>query len=235
MLLPNMDRISVVQSLQGNIGSGKTTLMRELKKSLCHRADVVFVEEPVDDWQVKRFAAGTQSMLSAFYGDPAKYAFAFQVNAFCTRQRANVAASLAIPADVTHATLITERSMSSDNHIFRKAMFESGQICEVSNHVYQEFSALVTATWNQKERVMIYLDVDYRVCHERLRRRARGEEIGVTLQYLAQLQQKHEEMLSEFSAGGGMVIRVPWIDTADDSEQRAEIVRDILRQMLTPQ
>ena len=221
MLLPNMDRISEVVSVQGNIGAGKTTFIRLLNRALSSRRDVIFVDEPVSEWQVKRFHNNTESILSCFYSDVPKYAFSFQINAFCTRQSANVFAAENIPLDIPQAVLVTERSMTSDNLIFRKAVFESGQISEVENYVYLQFAALVTSSWNRMEKVMIYLDVDYEVCYERLRRRARDEEISVTPGYLKLLQEKHEEMLTQFAANGGTVIRVKWADTEEDSEERA--------------
>lgn len=220
MLLPNMDRISEVVSVQGNIGAGKTTFMKLLNGTLRSRRDVIFVDEPVSEWQVKRFRNNTESILSCFYSDVPKYAFSFQINAFCTRQSANVHAAENIPLDIPQAVLVTERSMTSDNLIFRKAVFESGQISEVENYVYLQFAALVTSSWNRMEKVMIYLDVDYEVCYERLRRRARDEEISVTPGYLKLLQEKHEEMLTQFAANGGTVVRVKWADTEEGSEER---------------
>lgn len=228
MLVPNMNRISEVVSVQGNIGAGKTTFMRFMNAALCARRDVVFVDEPVADWQVKRFKDGTESILNCFYSDVPKYAFSFQVNAFCTRQKANVAAAQGIPHEITNVVFVTERSMASDNWVFRKAMFESGQISEAENYIYIQFAALVADTLNKKERVMIYLDVDYTVCYERLRKRARGEEVGVTLEYLKLLQEKHEEMLVQFALEGGLVVRVGWVDTAEDSDERIAICRSAI-------
>ena len=39
-------------SLQGNIGSGKSTLFKYLQDTLpnCYSQDLVFVDEPVDEW-----------------------------------------------------------------------------------------------------------------------------------------------------------------------------------------
>ena len=228
MLLPNMDRISEVVSVQGNIGAGKTTFMKVMNKALCLRPGVVFIDEPVVDWQVKRFKDGTESILSCFYSDVPKYAFSFQVNAFCTRQSANVAAAAGMSSDVPQAVFVTERSMTSDNLIFRKALFESGQISEAENYVYLQFAALVAGTMNKKEKVMIYLDVDYTLCYDRLRRRARGEEVGVTLEYLKLLQEKHEEMLAEFD---GLVVRVKWVDTEEGSDERTALCKSAINEV----
>jgi deoxyadenosine/deoxycytidine kinase len=47
--------------------------------------------------------------------------------------------------------------------------------------------------------ILVYLRTDPAVCHERMRRRARSQEAGVPLDYLARIHQKHEELIEEMS------------------------------------
>ena len=44
--------MTYIFSIEGNIGSGKSTLVKELKKSVPNILDkkVVYVQEPVDEW-----------------------------------------------------------------------------------------------------------------------------------------------------------------------------------------
>ncbi|MBI20059.1 MAG: hypothetical protein CMB73_05740 [Euryarchaeota archaeon] len=43
----------------------------------------------------------------------------------------------------------------------------------------------------------IYLQVEHAVCLQRLRHRARGEELNITSEYLESLHEKHENWLSQ--------------------------------------
>ncbi len=67
-----------IVSIEGNIGSGKTTLMSHLKQYYKDCPFVRFVREPVDEWETYVDENGT-NMLQKFYGDQHKYAFPFQV------------------------------------------------------------------------------------------------------------------------------------------------------------
>ena len=41
----------MIFSIDGNIGSGKSTIVRQLKKTLEHNPTFVFLEEPVTEWR----------------------------------------------------------------------------------------------------------------------------------------------------------------------------------------
>ena len=234
MLLPHMDRLEMVVSVQGNIGAGKTTLLNTLRSKLNRDANVVFVSEPVDEWRTKRFRDGNMSMLDLFYQDMKKNAFLFQVNAFNTRQAAFIAAMKAFVArkSETKAVLISERSMISDK-LFCGNLFPD-VISEEEWYVYNQFFDTVTSELVKLEKVMIYLDVDYRTCHARLKKRARGEEVTVSEDYLLSLQEAHDKMLIEFAAiKGNRVIRVKWEDMEEYGE---EMIRtsDLVIEQINP-
>jgi len=49
--------LPVVLSIEGNIGAGKSTIMQRLKALFEDDNSVVFVDEPVDEWNDKGFLA----------------------------------------------------------------------------------------------------------------------------------------------------------------------------------
>lgn len=51
-------------AIEGNIGVGKSTVIEHLKKRFEGREDVVFIDEPVDEWRSRGF-------LKRMYEDPA--------------------------------------------------------------------------------------------------------------------------------------------------------------------
>lgn len=93
-------------SIEGNIGSGKSTLLNHMKEALKDHENVVFLKEPVDEWELIRDKDG-KTMLQKFYADQDRYSFAFQMMAYISR--------LALLRDTIkehpHATFITERSL----------------------------------------------------------------------------------------------------------------------------
>ena len=73
-------------SVEGNIGSGKSTLVqymkeheKNFKKLLPQKYDneFIFIREPVDSWNDIKDKNG-ETILSKFYANPNKYSFSFQ-------------------------------------------------------------------------------------------------------------------------------------------------------------
>jgi deoxyadenosine/deoxycytidine kinase len=230
MLLPKMLNIGKFISIQGNIGAGKSTLLSCLREldifSSLGNDRVVFVDEPVADWRVPHFRNGTKSMLDLFYEDMSRNAFLFQVNAFTTRQAATIAAMDGVKEE-ERVTIVSERSMMTDR-LFAENLYNSGTLREEEWRTYCNFFDLVAGTTVKMEEIMIYVDVDYRLCHERIARRKRGEESTIPLEYLKSLQDMHEEMLVKFQANGGTVIRVQWVDTEEGSKERESIIESLI-------
>ena len=73
-----------ILSIEGNIGAGKSTLLEQLKSAGLDSSKVVFMQEPVDQWSKIQDLQGN-TILSCFYRDPTKYAFAFQIMAYISR------------------------------------------------------------------------------------------------------------------------------------------------------
>jgi deoxyadenosine/deoxycytidine kinase len=71
-------------SIEGNIGSGKSTLLNNLKKAFKNDSKVVFLKEPVDEWEAIQDEKGN-TMLEKFYGNQKKYSFSFQMMAYISR------------------------------------------------------------------------------------------------------------------------------------------------------
>ena len=68
----NNDKSYQIISIEGNIGSGKTTLLNRLKEQYKDNKKVVFIREPVDDWEQIKDNQGN-TMIQKFYQDQEKY------------------------------------------------------------------------------------------------------------------------------------------------------------------
>ena len=73
----------LIISIDGNIGSGKSTALNFLKDKYKYDNSIIFLEEPVDTWNEIKDEGKT--ILGKFYENQEKYAFPFQMMAFITR------------------------------------------------------------------------------------------------------------------------------------------------------
>ena len=67
-------------SIEGNIGSGKSTLVDYLKSLNSY----IFVDEPVNEWLAIKDKDGSNA-LECFYNNQKENAFCFQILAYITR------------------------------------------------------------------------------------------------------------------------------------------------------
>ncbi len=167
--------------LEGNIAAGKTTLGQQLSGS----AFFEFVSEPVERWQ-GGFAA---NLLERFYSDTARWAFTLQICAFVTRTQA-------LQAHAARADSVTvfERSIYCDRHVFAKNLHAHGFMDDTEWALYLHF-------WNHLHDsapvpdAILYMRTPAEECHRRLQIRARAEEKTIPLDYLQQLEVRHDEWL----------------------------------------
>ena len=104
-----------IYALEGNIGAGKTTILKIIGK---HFKDVEFVEEPVKEWQ----NLGGMNLLDAFYSNPKRWGFSFEFYSMFTKMK-----SLLKAADSDKPIIIIERSILS-NKIFIDISNELGKL-----------------------------------------------------------------------------------------------------------
>ena len=77
----NIVHDKIIISIEGNIGSGKSTLINLLKEKL--NTVVYFVDEPVDEWN--RIKMNNKNLIEHFYKDNEKYGYLFQNFAYITK------------------------------------------------------------------------------------------------------------------------------------------------------
>ena len=71
----------IIISIEGNIGSGKSTLINILKNK--YKDEIYFVDEPVDEW--KNIKMDGKDLIEHFYCDNKKYGYLFQNFAYITK------------------------------------------------------------------------------------------------------------------------------------------------------
>ena len=181
--------MTYIFSIEGNIGSGKSTLVKELKKSVPNILDkkVVYVQEPVNEWSKIKDKKG-ETILEKFYADQHKYAFSFQMMAYISR----LALLRNIVRENPDAIIITERSVFTDREVFAKMLYDEGKIEDVDYQIYlkwfDEFIEEIPITG------LIYVTTTPEKSKQRVDLRARMGE-SIPLSYLQRCHNYHESWI----------------------------------------
>ena len=174
-------------SIEGNIGSGKSTIINYLKN--LNNDNIVFVDEPVDEWL--NIKSNGKNALELFYEDQDKNSFWFQVLAYITRLRNLLETIKKNPNKI----IITERSIYTDKYVFAQMLFDSGKISDIEFQIYNYwFDTFENET---KIDVILYVNTEPEECMNRIKTRNRSEESSVELDYLKDCHQKHVEWLDK--------------------------------------
>ncbi len=182
-----MDQSTRSLIIEGNIGAGKSTFLKMISDYLSIQA----VFEPHEQWQ--HVGGDGENLLDKFYKDIERWSYTFQTYAFVTRVVEQEKHRKLHP-NMVH---VIERSVYSDRYCFAKNCFEMGAMSALEWKLYQEWFEWLVEAYTPRPTGFIYLKTDPKVCHERLLKRNRDEETGVTLDYLKALHDKHEDWLLE--------------------------------------
>lgn len=183
-------RVKII-SVDGNIGSGKSTFIRKLKERFGEK--YVFVDEPVSEW-MKLGEENGDNILGSFYKDKKRWSYTFQNMCFITRTRALVSAIKEKSKSFFSRKpliVICERSIFTDRNVFAKMLFDSGFISKMEFSLYDEWFDFM-----KKETTLdgiIYLNTSPEKCDMRTRLRNRSEEDNIPLEYLISLGKYHDE------------------------------------------
>ena len=179
----------VVISIDGNIGSGKSTIVQKLKNDFENENNIIFLEEPVNEWI--KIKDDTHNIIEKFYEDPIKYSFPFQMMALISRFKILNDTMQKYPNSV----IITERSLYTDKHIFAKMLFDSNKMNTFEYQIYCKwFSEFVQKLPEHK---FIYLHTKPETCIERIKIRGREGEDKISIDYLTSCNNYHDDMFSQ--------------------------------------
>lgn len=177
--------------LEGNIAAGKTTL----GELLTHDDRFMFVREPVERWQ-SGFAV---NLLERFYSDTPRWSFTMQIGAFLTR------AQTLDDLPAHGGVMVFERSIYCDRHVFAKNLYQQGLMDETEWALYVHFWEYFRVNIPVPDAI-VYLRTPAEECFQRLQVRGRSEEQGITLEYLQQLEARHDEWLLNPAVAGKPVV-----------------------------
>ncbi len=195
----------------GNIGAGKTSITQRLGERL--------------GWQTGYESVADNPYLADFYGEMRAWAFHLQIFFLGHRaeQHLEMAASL--------RSAIIDRSIYEDYHIFARALYHLGNMRERDYFSYRRLYDLVVNHLPRPD-LLIYLKAPVPVLAERIHRRARDIETGITLEYLALLESFYEDWLAAFDLCPVLKIHSGDLDFVN-KPQHLEIVIQRIQDKLT--
>lgn len=204
-----------IYSIDGNIGSGKTTLITELAEYYKNDSNIIFLKEPVEEWGKIKDESG-QTMLQKFYLDQHKYSFSFQMMAFISR----LSLLKKTAKENKNCIIITERSLFTDRFVFAKMLFDQGKIEYINYQIYLEWFNEFAQDFPIEH--VIYIKTDPTVCFERTKKRARNGEETIPLEYLNECHSYHEDFLREGGFGTNKLV----LDGNQDIFENKDILLD---------
>jgi len=184
-----MSSLPIILSIDGNIGSGKSTLYKDLQEYYKNHPDICFVPEPVDDWTNIVDGENTP-ILTNLYKDTKRYAFRFQMMAYISRLhllRQKV-------KENKYKIIISERSVQTDRNVFARMLYDDGMIEHDEYQIYN--------TWfdefldDMRLGGIIYVKADREICSGRVKIRGRAGET-IAIEYLQKCHDYHETWLKD--------------------------------------
>jgi len=190
----------------GNIGAGKTSLTERLGERL--------------DWLTAFESVTDNPYLADFYKDMRSWSFHLQI--FFLGHRAEQYLEMArLPQSA-----ILDRSIYEDAYIFARALYHLGNLNERDYYSYRRVFELIIGSLPSPD-LLIYLKAPVSILVERIRRRARDIESGVTHEYLALLDSFYDDWLETFDLCPVLTIRSDDLDFVHHSRHMDIVVQRI--------
>ena len=193
-------------TVSGNIGAGKTTLV----KNLCNWLGWTPYFEPEQH----------NPYLNDFYKDMESWAFHSQIFFLVKRLQAHKDLS------IRNGSVIQDRSIYEDATIFAYNLYKNKKINTRDYHTYLElYSTLVE--FLPTPDLMIYIQASVPTLEARIRKRGRGYETNIDPEYLAQLNTLYERWTKNLSLCPVLTLQGDVLDFRADSEHLSMILEEI--------
>ncbi len=190
----------------GNIGSGKTSLTERIGARL--------------GWQTAFESVADNPYLAEFYADMRQWSFHLQIFFLGHRARQHLALAN------SPVSAIADRSIYEDAHIFARALHHLGNLSERDYAAYRNVFNLVVEHLPRPD-LLLYLKAPVDVLMERIRKRGRGIESGITAEYLALLDTFYTEWMQIFDLCPVLTIRTDNLDFVNQSKHLDIVVQRI--------
>jgi len=211
--------MATILSIEGNIGSGKSTIIDYLKKNYSKNENIIFLPEPVDEWEQIKDDEG-KTLLTKFYNDQKKYSFAFQMMAYISRLNILRKTIEKNPGKI----IISERSLYTDKYVFAQMLYDDQKMESVEYQIYNNwfhsFSDLAPL------HKVIYLKTDPNVSFQRIHERNRTGESSIPYDYIQNCHVYHDKMYDLITCSKKT------IDCTNDFKENTDYFEKITKEIL---
>ena len=188
--------MTIIISVDGNIGSGKSTFVAQLKKQLrwIKNKKIIYLQEPVKEWESFVDKQTNENILQKFYTNPDNWSFSFQMMAYISRvaQLKNIINK----HKNDNYVIITERSVLTDKNVFAQMLYDAKKIHDIDYQIYtrwfNEFTQDIQISG------IVYVHTTPEKCHERIIKRNRKGE-SIPIEYLKRCHEYHENWLNGYN------------------------------------
>ena len=197
-------------AVAGNIGVGKSTLVKEI----CNRLGWTPYFEPVAE----------NPYLEDFYKDMDTWAYHSQVF-FLTHRLRSHKELLDIPSSV-----VQDRSMYEDAEIFARNLYLQGHINDRDFATYRGLVGLLAEMLKPPD-LVVYIQASVPTLVERIKRRGRDFEAGISSEYLEQLNKLYEAWITKFDLSPVLIVPGDLMDYVLYPKQ-IDLIVEKIREML---
>ncbi|MCL5611238.1 MAG: deoxynucleoside kinase [Chloroflexi bacterium] len=190
----------------GNIGAGKTSLTERIGARL--------------GWRSGFESVADNPYLSDFYAD--MHAWSFHLQIFFLGHRAEQY----LEASHDARSAILDRSIYEDFYIFARALHHMGNLAERDYLSYNRLFDLVVDSLPRPD-LLVYLKAPVPVLMNRIHRRARNIETGISAEYLSLLDSFYDEWLAAFDLCPVLTIRSDDMDFVHQPQHLEKVVQRI--------
>ena len=192
--------------LAGNIGAGKSTLVRMMHERL--------------GWEPYYEPVTENPYLIDFYADMRRWAFHSQVFFLTYRARAH-RALMDVPRPV-----VQDRSFYEDAEVFARALHVQGAMSQRDWDTYCGLYRTLTTLLTPPD-LVVYLQASVPTLRRRIAQRARDFEGRITDEYLAGLNTLYEEWIAGFRIAPVLVVPSDRLDFVRDTHDLDAIVSTV--------
>lgn len=197
-------------AIAGNIGAGKTTLCELLSNHY--------------GWEVNYESTDDNPYLEDFYNDMSRWSFNLQIYFLNNRYRQIV--------DIQKGskTVIQDRSIYEDAHIFAPNLHKMGLMATRDYHNYFDLFKLMSSQVNAPD-LLIYLKASVPTLMNHIQKRGRDYESTMSLNYLNSLNDKYEDWIENYEEGKLLILDVNELDYKNNTEHRQLVIDEVSKHL----
>jgi deoxyadenosine/deoxycytidine kinase len=197
-------------AIVGNIGAGKTTLTEMLAKNY--------------GWDPLYEAVDNNPYLEDFYSDMKRWSFNLQIYFLNSRYRQIV------DIQKVGGNIIQDRTIYEDAYIFAENLHDMGLMTSRDYENYESIFNNITEYIKPPD-LLVYLKASVPTLVNNIQRRGREYEIGIRIDYLSKLNEKYDKWIKNYKLGKLLILDKDTLDFANNTEDMANIVQKIEREI----